>query len=80
MSRKKEKKYNGNTDEPVELDIPEDEIWTYQIEGLKAPHINQPFTNFTLKKVLFVVGVVLAAGLSIFFSVCLLYTSPSPRD
>lgn len=69
MSRKKEKKYNGNTDEPVELDIPEDEIWTYQIEGLKAPHINQPFTNFTLKKVLFVVGVVLAAGLSIFFSV-----------
>lgn len=25
------------------LDIPEDEIWTYQIEGLQKPHINQPF-------------------------------------
>ena len=67
--KKKEKKYNGNTDEVVVLDIPEDEIWTYQIEGMKAPHINKEWTNFTLKKIIFVIGVILAAGLSIFFSV-----------
>lgn len=67
--KKKEKKYNGNTDEVVVLDIPEEEIWTYQIEGMKAPHINKEWKNFTLKKVIFVIGVVLAASLSIFFSV-----------
>lgn len=66
---KKVKKYNGNTDEVIELDIPEEEIWTYQIEGMKAPHINKPWTNFTLKKVIFTVGVILAVSLSIFFSV-----------
>ncbi|MDE7124032.1 MAG: hypothetical protein K2N83_00895, partial [Eubacterium sp.] len=30
------------------LDIPDDEIWTYQIEGLQAPHINQPYKNAKL--------------------------------
>lgn len=73
MSKKKEKKYYGNTDEIVELDIPEDEIWTYQIEGMKAPHINKPFTHFTLKKVVFTVAVILAVGLSIFFSLQVLW-------
>lgn len=68
MSKKKEKKYYGNTDEVIELDIPEDEIWTYQIEGMKAPHINKPFTHFTLKKVIFTIAVILAVSLSILFS------------
>ena len=37
---KKEKK--NQVEEPVQLNIPEDEIWTYQVEGLAAPHINKP--------------------------------------
>lgn len=74
MAKKKEKKYNGITDEVIELDIPEDEIWTYQIEGMKAPHINKEWSNFKLKKIIFVIGVVLAASLSIFFSVQVLVT------
>ena len=68
MSKKKEKKYYGNTDEVIELDIPDEEIWTYRIDGMKSPHINKPYTHFTLKKVIFTVAVVLAVGLSIFFS------------
>ena len=38
------------TAEDYTLDIPDDEIWTYQIEGLQKPHINEPFENATLKK------------------------------
>ena len=38
---KKEKKVKGEVlQEEIHLDIPEDEIWTYQVEGLAAPHIN----------------------------------------
>lgn len=37
------------TAEDYTLDIPDDEIWTYQIEGLQKPHINEPFENATLK-------------------------------
>lgn len=51
------------------LDIPEDEIWTYQIEGLQAPHINKPFKNAGIKKVIVVIALIIAIGLAIFFSV-----------
>lgn len=51
------------------LDIPEDEIWTYQIEGLQEPHINKPFKNAGIKKVIVVIALVVAIGLAIFFSV-----------
>lgn len=51
------------------LDIPEDEIWTYQIEGLQAPHINQPFKNATAKKIIVVIVLIIAIGTSIFLSV-----------
>ena len=27
------------------INIPEDEIWTYQVPGLAAPHIGKPFKN-----------------------------------
>ena len=51
------------------LDIPEDEIWTYQIEGLQAPHVAQPFKNAGIKKVVVVIVLLLAISASIFMSV-----------
>ena len=48
MSKKEKKKVDDwGTD--VQLDIPEDEIWTYQVPGLAAPHINKPYKYYTLK-------------------------------
>lgn len=51
------------------LDIPDDEIWTYQIEGLQAPHINQPFKNAKRNKIIVVLILLIAIGCSIFLSV-----------
>ena len=68
MSKKEKKKVNDwQTD--VQLDIPEDEIWTYQVEGLAAPRINQTPKHYGLKKVIFVLTIVVAVSLSCFFSV-----------
>lgn len=53
----------------VHLDIPEDEIWTYQIPGLAAPHINKPHKFFLLKIIIFLAVIVVAVSLSIYFSV-----------
>lgn len=50
------------------LDIPDDEIWTYQIEGLQAPHINKPFKNATQKKILVVLVLIVAIGMALYFS------------
>lgn len=50
------------------LDIPDDEIWTYQIEGLQAPHINKPFKNAGLKKIIVVIVLLLAVSCSIYLS------------
>ncbi|MBQ7862530.1 MAG: leucine-rich repeat protein [Clostridia bacterium] len=74
---KKEKVFKGMT-APVDvhLDIPEDEIWTYQIDGLSAPHIGKPFTNFTLKKIIFTVLLLIAVGLSMYFSVRVVSRTP----
>ena len=66
---KKDKKIDILNDEPVTLDIPEEEIWTYRVEGLAAPRINQTPKHYNLKKVIFVVTIVLAVSLSCFFSV-----------
>ena len=51
------------------LDIPDDEIWTYQIDGLQAPHINKPFKNAAIKKAVVIVALVIAIGCAIFLSV-----------
>ena len=70
MSKKetKQNKANGwGTD--VQLDIPEDEIWTYQVPGLSAPHVNKPYKYYNLKKALFVIVIIVAVSLSIYFSV-----------
>ncbi len=72
MSRKnKEKKQHDVTAvyNEVKLDIPEDEVWTYQIEGLKAPMIGRQFENAFRKKIIVVLILIVAIGLSIFFSV-----------
>ena len=55
--------------EDIHLDIPEDEIWTYQVPGLAAPHINKPYKHYSLKKAIFAIVIVVAVSLSIFFSV-----------
>lgn len=64
---KKEKK--NQVEEPICLDIPEDEIWTYRVEGLAAPHINKPYKHFGIKKVIFAIVILVAVSLSCFFSV-----------
>ena len=51
------------------LDIPDDEIWTYQIEGLQKPHINQPFKNAKRNKIILVIVLLIAIGASMFMSV-----------
>lgn len=68
---KKEKKLNKANDwgADIELNIPEDEIWTYQVPGLAAPHINKPYKYYNLKKALFVIVIIVAVSLSIYFSV-----------
>ena len=67
---KKEKKAKGIAlQEDIKLDIPEDEIWTYQVEGLAAPHINKPYKHFGFKKIIFTIIIVIAVSLSCYFSV-----------
>lgn len=50
------------------LDIPEDEIWTYQIEGLQKPHVNQPFANAKIKKIIVVITLLIAISAAIVLS------------
>ncbi len=67
---KKEKKAKGIAlQEDIHLDIPEDEIWTYQVEGLAAPHINKPYKHYNLKKAIFVIVIIISVFLSMLFSV-----------
>ena len=65
---KKEKKFNNQADE-IHLDIPEEEIWSYQVEGLAAPKIGKTPSHYTLKKVIFALVIVVAVSLSCIFSV-----------
>ena len=70
MSKKDKKLKKGNdwgTD--VQLDIPEDEIWTYQVPGLAEPHVNKPYKYYNLKKAIFVIVIIVAVSLSMLFSV-----------
>ncbi len=68
MSKKTKTKVS-QLDAEVELDIPEDEIWTYKIEGLAAPHINKPFRNATQKKILLIAVIIVSVALSMYFSI-----------
>lgn len=69
MKEKKEKKAKTAVAPVAHLDIPEDEIWTYRIEGLQEPHIGGSQSHSFLKKVLTVAALLVAIGLSIFLSV-----------
>lgn len=69
MSKKEKKKVNNNDSDVITLDIPDDEIWTYQVPGLAAPQINKPHKNFGLKKAIFVIVILVAISLSIYFSI-----------
>ncbi|MBQ3150980.1 MAG: leucine-rich repeat protein [Clostridia bacterium] len=62
-------KKTNNTEEPVILNIPDDEIWTYQVEGLAPPRINKPYRHFTLKKIIFALTIIVAVSVSCWFSV-----------
>ncbi len=68
---KKEKKQKKTNDwqTDVQLEIPEEEIWTYQVPGLAAPHINKPYKYYNLKKTIFVLVIIVAVSLSMYFSV-----------
>ena len=57
------------------LDIPDDEVWTYQIEGLQAPRIGYSYDGAKKMKILVVVTLLIAISLSIFFSVRALMTT-----
>ncbi len=56
----------------TKLDIPEEEIYTYQVEGLAAPHINKPYKNYNLKKAIFILVILVSVGLSMYFSLYIL--------
>lgn len=64
---KKEKK-NVMTAPVEKLNIPADEIWTYKIDGLQAPRIENRAISKKLKA-LIVVILLVAISLSIFFSI-----------
>lgn len=66
---KKDKNIKNQVDEPIRLDIPEEEIWTYQVEGLAAPRINVTPKHYTLKKVIFALVIIVAVTISSIFSV-----------
>ncbi len=68
MSKKTKTKVS-QLDAEVELNIPEDEIWTYKIEGLAAPHINKPFNKATQKKIALVLVIIVSVALSMYFSI-----------
>ncbi len=57
------------------LDIPEDEIWTYKIEGLQAPSVGKSYDGARVMKVLVIVIILIAISLSIFFSINALKTT-----
>lgn len=80
MSKKKAKNKNDDflaqealeiqeNAEQYTLDIPDDEIWTYQIDGLQKPHINQPYDNAKIKKIIFIIVLLTAIFAAMFLSV-----------
>lgn len=71
-----EAKEQQETAEKYTIDIPEDEIWSYQIEGLQPPHISQPFKNARAKKIIVVITLLIAIGLAMYFSVRAVHSDP----
>lgn len=72
-NKKEKTKVNSGFMDDIQLEIADEDVWTYQIDGLAAPIIGKKYKNYTLKKVLFVAAIVFVVSLSIFFSVLTLY-------
>ncbi len=66
---KKEKKVISNSLEEVDLNIRDEDVWSYQIEGLAAPRIGKTYSHYKLKKVIFVAVIIVAVSLSLYFSI-----------
>lgn len=75
-NKEKTKKMNNILAEDIVLNIPDDEVYTYHIEGLAAPHINKPYKNYGVKKAVFIAVIIVAVSLSMFFSLMILRTEP----
>ena len=73
MSKDKKSKKNNLADQSVydsyKNQIPADQIWDFCVEGLQEPHINKPIQNAKTKKAAVIAILLVAIGLSIFFSV-----------
>ncbi|MBR0348904.1 MAG: leucine-rich repeat protein [Clostridia bacterium] len=69
---KKTKKVKTNAESTAiigNLNIPDDQVWDYKIDGLAAPMIGKTYKNFTVKKILLVIAVLIVVSLSFLFSV-----------
>ena len=66
---KKKKLKHFESLDPVELDIPDGEIWTYAVDGLHAPAIHTAVKNKRIKQAAFIVLVLAAVILSCYFSI-----------
>ena len=81
MSKKEKKTKKNNLADQAVYDaykdaIPLEEAWTWQVEGLPAPHVNAHYKNAKTKKILTVAILVVAISLSIYFSFMILHTDP----
>ena len=81
MSKKEKKQRRNNLADQAVYDaykesIPLEEAWTWQVEGLQPPHVNKPYKNAKLKKIVTVAVLVAAISLSIYFSFMILHTDP----
>lgn len=62
------------TTEELMQEIPENEIWTYRIEGLQEPQIGKDHSHSAGKKALTIISLVIAISLSIYFSIRAVHT------
>lgn len=65
---KKEKKTVA-PEEPIELNIPDEEIWTYQVPGLAAPIIGKERKHYSIKKIALALIIIVAVSCSCYFSI-----------
>ena len=69
MKKEKTKKVKTAPEQEEILNIPEDEIWTYTIDGLASPKINASYKDAKGKKAVFIIFISIAVLLSLYFSV-----------
>ncbi len=80
---KKTKKVKNNAESTAiigNLNIPDEQVWDYKIDGLAAPMIGKTYKNFTVKKILLVIAVLVVISLSFVFSVLALMNDTFEYD